>query len=180
MVYTVEVQQERSRDGFQGVKKKENKRSKELTDVRAMWRTTAVSSIFGGGGGGRVGGLGGKGGRGVWRLTVNGDPDLGVVVAVGDLPNIKGLRGGVREQAEDQDDGVGRGKTLWMNLPGKEVKNTRVCHEAQGRGNPLEGDVTSLPLSTKRNKCIGFPVRPSNVWLPSFHPRLIFPGSPLE
>lgn len=64
-------------------------------------------------GGRRVGG---------WRLTVNGDPDLGVVVAVGDLPDIKGFRWGVREQTEEQDDGVGRGKTFWMDLPGKRLK----------------------------------------------------------
>lgn len=51
------------------------------------------------------------------RLTVDGDPDLGVVVFVGNLPDIKRFRRCVRQQTEEQDDGVGWGKTVRMDLP---------------------------------------------------------------
>lgn len=57
-------------------------------------------------------------------LTVEADPDLGVVVFVGNLPDIKRFRGRIRQQAEEEDDGVGWGKTVRMDLPGK-VKNMR-------------------------------------------------------
>lgn len=57
-----------------------------------------------------------------WMLTVKRDPDLGVVVFVGNLPDIKSFRGSVGQQAEEEDDGVGWGKTFRMDLPG-DVKN---------------------------------------------------------
>lgn len=65
-------------------------------------------------------------------LTVNGDPDLRVVVPVGDLPDIKGLGGRVGQQAEEEDDGVGRGKTFRVDLPGK-----RQEHNVHGRESQL-------------------------------------------
>lgn len=55
-------------------------------------------------------------------LTVKADPDLGVVVFVGNLPDIKRLRGRIRQQAEEEDDCVGWGQTFRMDLPGN-VKN---------------------------------------------------------
>lgn len=60
-------------------------------------------------------------------LTVKSDPDLRVVVPVGDLPDIKGLGGRVGQQAEEQDDGVGRGEAFRVDLPGK-----RQEHNARG------------------------------------------------
>lgn len=51
-------------------------------------------------------------------LTVEADPDLGVVVFVRNLPDIKRFRGRVRQQAEEEDDGVGWGQTFRMDLPG--------------------------------------------------------------
>lgn len=85
----------------------------------------------------------GVGGRWQWQwrwwaggpcglLTVKGDPDLRVVVPVGDLPDIKGLGGRVGQQAEEQDDGVGRGKTFRVDLPGK-----RQEHSVHGRESQL-------------------------------------------
>lgn len=62
------------------------------------------------------------------RLTVDGDPDLRVVVFVCNLPDIKGFRACVGQQAEEQDDGVGWGKTLWMDLP-VSIKNIH-CDES--------------------------------------------------
>lgn len=59
-----------------------------------------------------------------WMLTVDGDPDLGVVVFVCNLPDIERFRGRVREQTEEEDDGVGWGKTFRMDLP-VSVQNTR-------------------------------------------------------
>lgn len=56
-------------------------------------------------------------------LTVEGDPDLGVVVFVRNLPDIERFRGCIGQQAEKEDDGVGWGKTFRMNLP-VNVKNT--------------------------------------------------------
>lgn len=55
-------------------------------------------------------------------LTVEADPDLGVVVFVRNLPDIKRFRGRIRQQAEEEDDGVGWGQTFRMDLPGN-VKN---------------------------------------------------------
>lgn len=61
-------------------------------------------------------------------LTVKGDPDLRVVVLVGDLPDIKGLGGGVGQQAEEEDDGVGRGKTFRVDFSGKrQEQNAHGC-----------------------------------------------------
>lgn len=79
-------------------------------------------------GGSGGGGLGGSCGL----LTVKGEPDLRVVVPVGDLPDIKGLGGRVGQQAEEQDDGVGRGKTFRVDLPGK-----RQEHSVHGRESQL-------------------------------------------
>lgn len=56
------------------------------------------------------------------RLTVDRDPDFRVVVFVGNLPDIKSFRGRVGQEAEEQDDGVRRGKTIRMDLP-VNVKN---------------------------------------------------------
>lgn len=76
----------------------------------------------------------GNGGGGVRRglLTVQGDPDLRVVVPVGNLPDIKGFGGRVGQQAEEEDDGVGRGKTFRVDLPGK-----RQEHNVHGRESDL-------------------------------------------
>lgn len=49
---------------------------------------------------------------------VDGDPDFRVVVFVGNLPDIKRFRGCVGQEAEEQDDGVRRGKTIRMDLLG--------------------------------------------------------------
>lgn len=57
-----------------------------------------------------------------WRLTVDGDPDFRVVVFVCNLPDIKRFGGCVGQEAEEQDDGVRRGKTIRMDLP-VNVKN---------------------------------------------------------
>lgn len=57
-----------------------------------------------------------------WTLTVEGDPDLGVVVFVSNLPDIKRFRGRIGKQAQEEDDGVGWGKTFRMDLP-VNVKN---------------------------------------------------------
>lgn len=57
-----------------------------------------------------------------WMLTVEGDPDLGVVVFVSNLPDIKRFRGRIGKQAQEEDDGVGWGKTFRMDLP-VNVKN---------------------------------------------------------
>lgn len=64
-------------------------------------------------------------------LTVQGEPDLRVVVPVGDLPDIKGLGGRVGQQAEEEDDGVGWGKTFWMDLPGKRQEHSAHSCESQ-------------------------------------------------
>lgn len=64
-----------------------------------------------------------RGRRGL--LTVKSDPDLRVVAPVGDLPDIKGLGGRVGQQAEEEDDGVGRGKTFRVDLPGKRQEAQR-------------------------------------------------------
>lgn len=73
-------------------------------------------------------------GGGVRRgsLTVQGDPDLRVVVPVGNLPDIEGFGGRVGQQAEEEDDGVGRGKTFRVDLPGK-----RQEHNVHGRESDL-------------------------------------------
>ena len=113
------------------------------------------------------------GGRraGGWGLTVNGDPDLRVVVAVGDLPDIKGFRGRVGEQAEEQDDGVGRGKTFWVDLPGKRLKiNTSVT--SHGRGTLARRRYVSAFNQRQMYRS------PPSGWSPAVHPRLIPPGSP--
>lgn len=52
-------------------------------------------------------------------LTVEGKPNLGVVVSVGNLPDIKRFRGRIGQQTEEKDDGVGWGKTFRMDLPVK-------------------------------------------------------------
>lgn len=49
---------------------------------------------------------------------VEGDPDLGVVVFVCNLPDIKRFSGCVGQEAEEQDDSVRRWKTLRMDLFG--------------------------------------------------------------
>lgn len=64
-----------------------------------------------------------------WRgLTVDGDPNLRVVVAVSNLPDIKCLVGGVGEETEEQDYGVGWRKTLWVDLPGRNKNTGYRCH----------------------------------------------------
>lgn len=66
-------------------------------------------------------------------LTVEGDPDLGVVVFVGNLPDIKRFRGRIGQQAEEEDDGVGWGQPVRMDLPGN-GKNIRL--QRSDRGTP--------------------------------------------
>lgn len=56
--------------------------------------------------------------RNCFAGRIDGDPDLGVVVFVCNLPDIKRFRACVGQQAEEQDDGVGWGKTLRMDLLG--------------------------------------------------------------
>jgi len=120
-----------------------NKGLKELTDVWLCGERQLVPPSLEWGGGRKGGKEEGKEGARCWRLTVNGDPDLGVVVAVGDLPDIKGFRGGVGQQAEEQDDGVGRGKTFRMDLPGRRLK-IHASVMRRGRRGTL-ADVTSAP-----------------------------------
>lgn len=88
-----------------------------------VWRAPAEG---GGGGGGEQGGVR----RGL--LTVEGDPDLRVVAPVSNLPDIEGFGGRVGQQAEEEDDGVGRGKTFRVDLPGK-----RQEHNVHGRESDL-------------------------------------------
>lgn len=63
-------------------------------------------------------------------VTVDGDSGLRLVVLAGDLPDVKGLTGGVWEQPEHQQDGVGRGKSFWVDLPTHE--NTSETHDTLG------------------------------------------------
>lgn len=61
-------------------------------------------------------------------LTIQGDPDLRVVVFVSNLPDIKRFRGCIGQQAEEEDERVGWGKTFRMDLP-VNVENIH-CDEA--------------------------------------------------
>lgn len=66
------------------------------------------------------------------RLTVDGDPDLGVVAFVWDLPDIEGLGACVGQEAEEHDNGVRWGKTLRMDLPVKKNKTfILLSHESE-------------------------------------------------
>lgn len=51
------------------------------------------------------------------KLTVERDSNFGVVPVVGNLPDVKSLVGRVGQEAEEHDDGVGRGKTVGVDLP---------------------------------------------------------------
>lgn len=55
-------------------------------------------------------------------LTVNGEPDLWVVVLIRYLPYIKRVLAGVGKETEEENQRVGGRKTIWMDFPLK--KNT--------------------------------------------------------
>ena len=50
-------------------------------------------------------------------VTVDGDSGLRLVVLAGDLPDVEGLSGGVWEQAEHEQYGVGVGESVRVDLP---------------------------------------------------------------
>lgn len=79
-------------------------------------------------------------------LTVEADPDLGVVVFVGNLPDIEGLRGRVGRQAEEEDDGVGRGQAFRVDLP-VSVQKRHTCSERQKKP-PRLGHAAPRKLQT--------------------------------
>lgn len=56
--------------------------------------------------------------RDCFARRVDREADLRVVALVGNLPDVKRLGSGVGEQPEEQDDGVGWGKTIRMDLLG--------------------------------------------------------------
>lgn len=50
-------------------------------------------------------------------LTVKGESNLRVVILIGYLPYIKGVLARVREETEEENEGVGGRKTFWMDFP---------------------------------------------------------------
>lgn len=78
----------------------------------------------------------------IMTRTVQSDAGLRLVVFARHLPDVEGLGGRVGQKAEHQDDGVGVGKTVGVDLSVRETKRGHVL---------LESGLTQRSVGIKRS-----------------------------